>query len=194
LQPPLELIVGLCNPGKRYAKTRHNAGAWLVETLLEQQGASLRAEAKFFGLTSQLTVGAHRCHVLLPTTYMNESGRALKAIMSFYKINPDKILIAHDELDLPPGVARLKHGGGHGGHNGLRDIIDHLSTKEFQRIRIGIGHPPKGEDVVDYVLSTPTRTERSQIETAIAATIEVIPLAIEGQMQKAMHLLHSNMK
>ena len=193
MQASIELIVGLCNPGKRYAKTRHNAGAWLVESLLELQKASLRAEAKFFGLTSHVLLGAQRCHVLLPSTYMNESGRALKAVMNFYKINVEQIIIAHDDLDLPPGVARLKEGGGHGGHNGLRDIIDQLGTKDFKRIRIGIGHPPKNHDqeVVDYVLSPPSRTEKSHIETAIAATLEVLPLVAEGQLQKAMHLLHS---
>ncbi|CAB3269914.1 unnamed protein product [Salmonella enterica subsp. enterica serovar Typhimurium] len=138
----IKLIVGLANPGAEYAATRHNAGAWYVDLLAERLRAPLREEPKFFGYTSRITLEGEDVRLLVPTTFMNLSGKAVGAMASFYRIQPDEILVAHDELDLPPGVAKFKLGGGHGGHNGLKDIISKLGNNpNFHRLRVGIGHP-----------------------------------------------------
>jgi PTH1 family peptidyl-tRNA hydrolase len=185
------LIVGLANPGTEYEHTRHNAGAWFVSTLADDANISLRHNAKFHGLHGTAKVKGHECHLLIPSTYMNLSGQAVQAIANYYKIPTQAILIAHDEIDLPPGVIRLKMAGGHGGHNGLRDIISHLNSREFYRLRIGVGHPGNSKDVTDYVLAAPKKAERVEIDNALKAAEEILPLVMEGQFQKAMQLLHT---
>jgi peptidyl-tRNA hydrolase, PTH1 family len=187
----IALIVGLGNPGAEYEHTRHNAGAWFVSTLAQRDKISLRPHPKFHGIHGIAKVSGHECHLLIPTTFMNHSGQSVQAIANFYKIPPQAILVAHDELDIPVGVTRLKFNGGHGGHNGLRDIANHLNSKEFYRLRIGIGHPGNSNDVVNYVLAPPKKAERKLIDEAIQETESILPLLMEGQFQKAMHLLHS---
>ena len=149
----IKLIVGLANPGAEYAATRHNAGAWYVDLLAERLRAPLREEPKFYGYTSRINLAGADVRLLVPTTFMNLSGKAVAAMATFYRINPDEILVAHDELDLPPGVAKFKLGGGHGGHNGLKDIISKLGNNpNFHRLRVGIGHPGDKNKVVGFVL------------------------------------------
>ena len=184
------LIVGLGNPGAEYADTRHNAGFWWVDTLAQASGTRWSREAKFHGMAGR----AGECWLLKPTTFMNRSGQALAALAQFYKLTPEQILVVHDELDLPPGVARLKQGGGHGGHNGLRDIIERLGSKDFWRLRLGIGHPGDKNQVVDYVLQRPSKDDHVVIMTAITQSLGVLPLIASGEMQRAMHELHSDKK
>jgi PTH1 family peptidyl-tRNA hydrolase len=186
----IQLIVGLGNPGPQYADTRHNAGVWLVEMLAKQAGASFSEQKKFYGLSARVSFQAQELHLLLPTTFMNRSGQAIRALAQFYKIPPEAILVAHDELDLAPGIARIKLDGGHGGHNGLRDTMAHLGTSRFYRLRIGIGHPGQRNQVVDYVLHNPAKAEREQIDAALTKTLAVLPDLIIGDEQKAMRLLH----
>jgi len=188
----IKLIVGLGNPGPEYDHTRHNAGADFVTELARQHGASLSPEAKFFGLTARIMIGSQDIRLLIPTTFMNLSGKAIGAMANFYKIEPENILVAHDELDLDPGVARLKHGGGHGGHNGLRDTIRALgNNKDFARLRLGIGHPGNAKQVVSFVLKKAPQAEQQQIEDAIYATIKVMPSAVKGEWNTAMKELHT---
>ncbi|EFT4034894.1 aminoacyl-tRNA hydrolase, partial [Salmonella enterica] len=164
----IKLIVGLANPGADYAATRHNAGAWYVDLLAERLRAPLREEPKFFGYTSRITLEGEDVRLLVPTTFMNLSGKAVGAMTSFYRIPPDEILVAHDELDLPPGVAKFKLGGGHGGHNGLKDIISKLGNNpNFHRLRVGIGHPGDKNKVVGFVLGKPPVSEQKLIDMAI---------------------------
>lgn len=186
------LIVGLANPGSEYEHTRHNAGAWFVSDIAEDAGVTLRQNSKFKGQYGVVKLHGHECHLLIPSTYMNNSGQAVQAIANFYKIPPAAILIAHDEIDLPPGTVRLKINGGHGGHNGLRDIISHLDSKEFYRLRIGVGHPGNSDMVVDYVLSPPKKTELAAIDKALHAAEGILPFILAGEFQKAMQYLHSN--
>lgn len=153
MSQPIKLLVGLANPGPEYAKTRHNAGAWVVEELARIHNVTLKNEPKFFGLTGRLLINSQELRVLIPTTFMNLSGKAIAALANFYQIKPEEIMVAHDELDLPPGVAKFKQGGGHGGHNGLKDTISKLgNNKEFYRLRLGIGHPGHKDKVAGYVL------------------------------------------
>lgn len=189
---PIQLIVGLGNPGAKYAGTRHNAGAWFVEALAASVGCSLRPALKLHGLHALTTVLSQDCHLLLPTTYMNDSGVSVRAAANYYKIPPEAILVIHDEIDLAPGAVRLKFDGGSGGHNGLKDIISHLQSPQFYRLRIGVGHPGKSEEVVNYVLNPPSKVERENIHAAIADAEEVLPLILEGNFSKAMQRLHSN--
>ena len=186
----LKLIVGLGNPGKQYATTRHNAGAWWLQQLCEQQNITLRAEPKFFGLTGKFALGSASVICLLPTTYMNLSGKAVASIAKYYSIAASEILVAHDELDLPAGKIRLKSGGGHGGHNGLRDLLAHLGTPDFHRLRIGINHPGHKDLVSDYVLQAPNKTEQLAIEQAIAASLSELPNIVMQQFALAMNKLH----
>lgn len=190
-QTPVSAIVGLGNPGPKYAGTRHNAGAWLVEALAREIGQPLREERKFLGLHCKVHWQGQDLHLLVPTTYMNRSGQSAKALADFFKIPPEQILIVHDELDLPPGTARFKHGGGHGGHNGLRDLVRHLGTKDFPRLRIGIGHPGDSNQVVNYVLSNAGKRELVAIEDAIDEACRSLPDAVSGDWAKAMNRLHS---
>ena len=188
----IKLIAGLGNPGAEYRGTRHNAGADFVAQLARNAGVELRADSKFFGLAGQLTLAGHDLRLLIPTTFMNRSGKAVAAIAGFYKILPEEILIAHDELDLPAGSARFKRGGGHGGHNGLRDIIPALgNNRDFQRLRIGIGHPGHASKVTGYVLGAPGPADRQRIDQCIDEAIAALPLLLDGDEVKAMTRLHS---
>lgn len=185
------LIVGLGNPGSEYEQTRHNAGAWFVQALARHAHAPLRLETKFQGLHCSATLFGQECHLLIPATFMNLSGQAIKAVASYYKIPPESILVAHDEIDLPVGDVRLKFDGGHGGHNGLRDTIRHLSSNKFYRLRLGVGHPGNSKLVHSYVLHPPKQPERDLINEAIHQAESVMPLIISGQFQKAMQELHT---
>ncbi|WP_456242956.1 aminoacyl-tRNA hydrolase [Spartinivicinus ruber] len=188
----MQLIVGLGNPGAEYENTRHNAGAIFVEMLARQYGANLRSDKKFSGELGQITIGGQAIRLLIPTTYMNLSGQAVGALANFYKIPPQAILVAHDELDIPPGTARYKQGGGHGGHNGLRDIIAKLGNcRDFARLRIGIGHPGHSKQVVNFVLSKPPQAEQQLIDDAINTAIDTIPEALIGSWSTAVQQLHS---
>ncbi len=189
---PIRLIAGLGNPGAEYEQTRHNAGFWVVEQLAKREGISLSADKKFHGLTGKGRIGGHECHLLLPMTFMNKSGLSVAALASFYRISPAEILVIHDELDLPPGTARFKTGGGHGGQNGLRDIISALgNNKEFHRLRIGIGHPGDKNRVTGHVLGRASKAEQQSIDAVIDEALYVLPDAIGGDMAKAMNRLHS---
>ena len=188
----IKLIVGLGNPGNEYRGTRHNAGADFVEELARQCGVTLQPESKFFGLSGRATLSGHDLRLLIPTTFMNRSGQSVAAIAGFFKIAPESILVAHDELDIPPGTARFKQGGGHGGHNGLRDIIPALgNNKDFHRLRIGIGHPGHASKVTGYVLGAPSQVDRTRIDACIDEAIAALPLALDGDTTKAMTRLHS---
>lgn len=186
---PIQLIVGLGNPGAEYADTRHNVGAWFVETLAEQAGQSWRHESKFHGLICKVTLADQACWCLLPTTYMNESGRAVSAMMRFYKLSPHQVLVAHDELDFPAGKIKFKQNGGHGGHNGLRDLMQHLNN-DFYRLRLGIGHPGNRDHVTPYVLGMPPKSDKEKIDAAISEGLAVLPDIVSGEMDRAMRKLH----
>ena len=190
---PIKLIVGLGNPGVKYENTRHNAGQdWLAQ-LARAEGIILAPEKRFFGDYGQGLLAGHKVHFLIPHTFMNLSGQAVQALCNFYKIDTQHILVAHDELDLPPGTARLKLGGGHGGHNGLRDIINKRSgDKNFHRLRLGIGHPGNAKLVTDYVLKKAPLEERISIDNSMEKAIKTMSDAISGQWQKAMNDLHTN--
>ncbi len=189
---PIRLIAGLGNPGAEYEQTRHNAGFWVVEQLARREGIHLSADKKFHGLTGKGRIGGHECHLLLPMTFMNKSGLAVAALANFYRIKPSEILVVHDELDLPPGTARFKTGGGHGGQNGLRDIISALgNNKDFHRLRIGIGHPGDKSRVTGHVLGRASKAEQQNIDNVIDEALYVLPDAIGGDMAKAMNRLHS---
>ncbi len=188
----IQLIVGLGNPGRDYEETRHNAGAWLVAQLAQQHSCTLSNDSKFSGLTGRINLAGQDIKLLIPTTFMNLSGQAVAALATFFKIPLDAILVAHDELDLAPGIVRLKQSGGHGGHNGLRDIINKFGNQNnFHRLRIGIGHPGSADKVVGYVLNQPTRDERISIDAAIDAALKILPLAVSGQWPRAMNELHT---
>lgn len=185
----LRLVVGLGNPGQKYERTRHNAGFWWVERLARAQRVDPRPERKFHGVVARLTT-PHDCWLLMPQTFMNLSGQAVEALATFYKITPQEILVVHDELDLPPGAAKLKLGGGVAGHNGLKDINARLGP-DFWRLRLGIGHPGQRDLVIDYVLRTPAPEEATLIEQAIDRSLEIWPRMVAGEMEKAMHALHT---
>jgi peptidyl-tRNA hydrolase, PTH1 family len=189
----MKLVVGLGNPGRKYEATRHNAGFWLVDRVARAAGAEFRREARFFGEVAR--VPGAELWLLKPETYMNHSGRAVGALAGFYRIAAEHILVAHDELDLRPGDARLKFGGGLSGHNGLRDIAPALGTQDFWRLRIGIGHPREmtagAQEPVDYVLHPPRGEDRAAIDEAIDKALEVWPLIAAHDMQGAMLKLHT---
>lgn len=188
----IQLIVGLGNPGIEYEQTRHNAGAWFVERVAAAEGVTLAADRKYFGLTGRFRHQGQDVRLLIPTTYMNRSGQAVAALAGFFRIPIDSILVAHDELDMPPGVAKLKQGGGHGGHNGLRDIIAQLGNQNgFQRLRLGIGHPGDSKLVSNYVLGRAPRHEQELIEASIANSLAVLPQILSGDLKTAMQRLHS---
>ncbi|MDX2463549.1 MAG: aminoacyl-tRNA hydrolase [Porticoccus sp.] len=192
MDTPVQLIVGLGNPGPQYEHTRHNAGADFVFALSEFCGITLKSESKFFGKTARVTLEGHDVWLLLPDTYMNLSGKAVAAMAGFYQIPPEAILIAHDELDLIPGTSRLKIGGGHGGHNGLKDTIKALgNNRAFARLRIGIGHPGHASEVVNFVLRKAPQSEQQLINQSIDDAVRVMPLAVKGQWNSAMKELHS---
>jgi PTH1 family peptidyl-tRNA hydrolase len=187
----LKLIVGLGNPGEQYARTRHNAGVWFVSRFANQQGATFKEEKKFFGRTATTLFESQEMRLLLPTTYMNESGKSVRALAHFFKIPPEQILIVHDELDLPTGVIRFKQGGGLAGHNGLRDITQRLGgNQDFNRLRIGVGHPGQKSDVTGHVLGTVSKKDESTIYQCIDEALRLMPLVINGEWQKAMNELN----
>ena len=191
MSSPLGLIVGIGNPGQQYAETRHNAGAWFVRELAASHQGEFREEKKFFGSVSSITLHGRELKMLIPNTYMNESGKAVGALVNFYKIPLKRILIAHDELDLSSGVVRLKKGGGLAGHNGLKDISRYFSgSKEFNRLRIGIGRPDSGLDITGYVLGKPSSGEKVQIDRSIKSALNVLSLMIDGEWEQAMTQLH----
>jgi peptidyl-tRNA hydrolase, PTH1 family len=192
----IQLIVGLGNPGPEYEATRHNAGFWWIDQVCAETSCKLSLEAKFFGQVSRLKIASHEAWLLKPNTFMNASGRSVAALAKFYKIEPENILVIHDELDLPPGEVKFKKGGGHGGHNGLKDIAAHLGTIDFWRLRIGIGHPGaslpnKGEAVINYVLHQPTKDEMQLIEQGIDASTTLLPMLVAGDFEAAMLKLHT---
>ncbi len=187
----IRLIAGLGNPGPDHLHTRHNAGAWLVERFAAQQKHDMSYSRKFHGFTAPLIVDDQPCHLLIPTTFMNLSGQAIFAMANFYNIAPQNILIVHDELDLTPGTARLKFGGGHGGHNGLRDIFNALDSPNFYRLRIGIGKPPVNEEVTHYVLHKPPKAELDGINESIDRSLALMPDILAGKMDAAMKMLHT---
>jgi peptidyl-tRNA hydrolase, PTH1 family len=187
----IRLIVGLGNPGREYETTRHNVGFVWVDELAREQKMHFNIDSKFHGLSARGKVGDDELWLLKPQTFMNLSGRAVGALAQFYKITPAEILVVHDELDLAPGIARLKLGGGHGGHNGLKDIIAQLGSKDFWRLRLGIGHPGERNEVSNYVLGTARLDERDLITDATRASLAVAPLIIAGKLEAAMLKLHS---
>jgi PTH1 family peptidyl-tRNA hydrolase len=185
------LVVGLGNVGARYAGTRHNAGFWYADGLAERLHAGFRADRKAHGELARAQVGARDVRLLKPSTLMNRSGQSVAAVAGFHKIPAAQVLVAHDDLDLPPGTVRIKHGGGHGGHNGLRDVAAHLGTGEFWRLRIGVGHPGSRDAVLDYVLTRPSPEDRRAIESAIEDALDETGRLIEdGDVEAAMNALH----
>jgi peptidyl-tRNA hydrolase, PTH1 family len=187
---PLRIIVGLGNPGPEHLVTRHNAGFWFVDLLARRHSGEFRDYRKFSGETAKINIEGQEIVLLKPTTYMNRSGLSIRQLSDFYKIKPEDILVAHDELDLPVGTVRLKQGGGHGGHNGLRDTIAHIG-ETFWRMRLGIGHPGNKAEVIDYVLTRAPRAEEDLILDAVGIAVDCIPLLLEQGAERAMTRLHS---
>jgi PTH1 family peptidyl-tRNA hydrolase len=181
-QPP-RLVVGLGNPGPEYAGTRHNAGFWLADLIARELGTELRRESRFHGFVGHAREAG--MWILMPQTYMNRSGQSVVALASFYRILPDRILVLHDELDIPPGQLRLKYGGGLGGHNGLKDIAAHLGTQDFWRLRIGIGHPGDRGEVINYVLKPARAEEQAEIDSSLDRVLELWPLIAKGEWERA---------
>jgi len=188
---PTRAVIGLGNPGAKYEETRHNAGFWYVDRLARRFGGQFRAEAKFHGEVCRIQVAGHECWLLKPATFMNRSGLAGSALARFYKIAPEEILVVHDEIDLPPGEIKLKFGGGHGGHNGLRDLIPALGSKDFLRLRVGVGHPGHKDAVVDYVLARASRSDQEAIDAALDRAEDRLADLLEGELAKAMNSLHA---
>ncbi len=188
----IKLIVGLANPGEKYDRTRHNAGAWYVNELARTCGVSLVPDSKYYGLSARVTLQGKDVRLLIPTTFMNLSGKSVGALANFFRIKPEEILVAHDELDMPPGVAKFKLGGGHGGHNGLKDIIAKLANdKGFYRLRIGIGHPGDKNLVSGFVLGKAPASEQNLIDEVIDEAVRATEILFKEDMSKAMHRLHS---
>ncbi len=185
----IRLIVGLGNPGPEYDQTRHNAGFWFVERLAAREGVAFRKESRFLAEACRLRLEGRDLWLLKPQTFMNRSGQSVRQFVDYYHVPPEAVLVAHDELDLPPGTVRLKHGGGHGGHNGLRDLIRHIGA-DFWRLRLGIGHPGHKDQVVDFVLHRPSGEEQRSIDEAIDEALAVLPMIVRGDMQQAMNRLH----
>ena len=189
--PAIRLIVGLGNPGEKYTQTRHNAGFWLVDGLASRFHGTFRLEQKFSAEVARVNIDGPDTWLSKPITFMNRSGLAVRQIADFYKITADEILVAHDEIDLPPGTARLKRGGGHGGHNGLRDITRHFG-EDFWRLRIGVGHPGHKDEVVDYVLGRASKDDEIVINDSLEAAMSVMDLIVAGKHEKAMNQLHAS--
>ena len=188
----IKLIVGLGNPGDKYTDTRHNAGEWLIERLARRFNVSLNPENKFFGKTVRTLLNGKEVRLLVPTTFMNLSGKAVGALASFYRIKPEEILVIHDELDLPAGTAKLKQGGGHGGHNGLKDIVAQLgNNNNFYRLRIGIGHPGHRDLVAGYVLNKPSPADRDALEKVLDEATDCVEIIFKDGMVKATNRLNS---
>ena len=194
--PPvaLKLVAGLGNPGAKHAETRHNAGFWFLDRLAARHRLTFAADPRLFGEQARLQYDDLDIRLFKPATYMNDSGRALQAIMNYYRLAPTELLVVHDEIDLEPGTIRLKLGGGHAGHNGVRDIIDCIGSHDFNRLRIGVGHPGEKERVVGAVLGRPTAAEKKIIDSAIDTALELLPLIMTGEFNKAMNQLHRSDK
>jgi len=188
----IKLIAGLGNPGKDYQAHRHNAGFWFIESLANNMDSKFSSQSKFFGETAICLIGNNKVHLLKPKTFMNNSGQSVKALSSYYSIEPEEILVIHDDLDLTPGSVKIKMGGGHGGHNGLKDTINALNTNEFYRLRLGIGHPGSKNEVVDFVLHPPGKTDLVLIEQAIKEAMDIIEPLVIGDIEQAMKQLHTN--
>ena len=188
----IRLIAGLGKPGPDYAATRHNAGFWFVDELADRLRVSLSPERSYFGMAARTSVAGRPVWLLEPTTFMNLSGKSVAALARFFKIQPDEILVAHDELDVVPGQAKLKFGGSHAGHNGLRDIHAQLGTGDYWRLRIGIGHPGVKSEVVNWVLKKPAPEQRTAIEECIDRTIKAVPALLAGEMDKATLIVHTH--
>ena len=186
----MKLIVGLGNPGSKYEETRHNAGFLLLDDLARSYSASYASEKKFQGDLARTNIGSCDVRLLKPTTFMNLSGESVRAVAGFYRIEANEILVAHDELDIPPGSVKLKQGGGHGGHNGLRDIINHVG-RDFWRLRLGIGHPGDAKKVVSFVLQRAPKSETDLLQNSIDDVVREIPGIVTGDMEKAMQTLHT---
>jgi PTH1 family peptidyl-tRNA hydrolase len=189
--PDIRLIVGLGNPGAQYEDTRHNAGFWFVDEVARLTGATLRPEPRFHGLAARIMLEGPELWLLKPTTFMNRSGQAAAALARFYKITPEQILIAHDEIDLPVGQIKLKYAGGHGGHNGLRDLHAHFGTPNYWRLRLGVDHPGNKDLVVDYVLHAPSKVDRARIDGVIDEACRQLPALLRGEAAAVMNHLHS---
>lgn len=190
-EPGIRLIVGLGNPGPEYEATRHNVGFWLAEAIAEGHGGLFRLEPKFHGLLARVALTGRDLRLLKPATFMNRSGQAVAAVARYFDVAPPQILVAHDELDLPVGALRLKQGGGHAGHNGLRDIINALGSREFWRLRIGIDHPGDKHLVTNYVLGRAPKTDEAAIRKLFPEADAALSDLVDGQFQRAMHRLHS---
>lgn len=196
---PIKLIAGLGNPGRQHERDRHNVGFWLVTQLADQHRVTLSVNSRYHGLVGKFAAPAHGGHgapggeiwLVLPQTYMNLSGKSVGALARFFKIKPEEILVVHDELDFLPGVAKLKLGGGVGGHNGLKDISAAMGSQNFWRLRVGIGHPGDRDLVADYVLSSPSPTDRKAIDEAMDKSLDCMPLVLQGDMTAAMLKLHT---
>ena len=188
----ISLIAGLGNPGPGYAQTRHNAGYWFLDALQRRTVFSYRSETRFRAELADILVGGQKLRLLRPTTWMNESGGPVSAVARYFGIEPAQVLVVHDDLDLPPGIARLKRAGGHGGHNGLRSIFQELGSQDFARLRLGIGHPGSPDDVTDYVLRTPSADDRDAISNAIERTLDFFDGIAAGEWENVMNQLHSS--
>lgn len=186
----IKLFVGLGNPGDKYAATRHNAGFWWIDQLADGTSSQLRLEPGFFGVAGKLA-SKNDVWLIKPTTFMNASGKAVAAIANYYKILPSQILVIHDELDLPPETVKLKKGGGHGGHNGLKDITAALGTADFWRLRLGVGHPGDRSEVVNFVLKAPLKDEQNAINQCIDKSLAIVPQLLNGDFEQAMLKLHT---
>ena len=189
---PLDLIVGIGNPGDAYADTRHNAGIWFLEKMARRHGGIFKYDKKFHGRIASIAIGDRKVRLLVPNTYMNESGKSVNAMVKFFNILPEAILVAHDEIDLPTGKVRLKQSGGLAGHNGLRDISRLMGNSlTFNRLRIGVGHPGNQTSVTSHVLSKVSSSDREMINTCIDEALRVLPIAVSGDWQGAMQVLHN---
>jgi PTH1 family peptidyl-tRNA hydrolase len=187
----IQLIVGLGNPGAEYEDTRHNAGFWWIDAICREYGVTMTHENKFLGRVGRLKLNGKETWLLTPMTFMNASGQAVGAVSRFYRIPAADILVVHDELDLPTGTAKLKYGGGNGGHNGLKDISKHLGVADYWRLRLGISHPGDAREVINYVLHSPSREESMQLQSAIDNTISLLPMLLTGEFETAMLKLHT---
>ncbi|MCU7880051.1 MAG: aminoacyl-tRNA hydrolase [Candidatus Thiodiazotropha sp. (ex Lucinoma aequizonata)] len=192
MNPPIRLIVGLGNPEPDYEETRHNTGFWLVDKLAQQYQQHFQSDSRHHGSVCKLNIQGEEVRLLKPATYMNRSGQSVSSLANYFRISPNQIMVAHDELDLDPGQIRLKIGGGHAGHNGLRNIMSALGSRDFPRLRIGIDHPNDRSEVVNYVLGRPSKIDREAINTAIDNTIDCLDEVVKGELQKAMNRLHSS--
>ena len=189
----IQLVVGLGNPGRDYARTRHNAGFWVVDELARRHGGVFNDERKFHGRVAKATLAAADVRLLEPGTYMNRSGLAVRTLMDYLKLVPEQVLVVHDEIDLPVGALRLKWDGGHGGHNGLRDLHQHLGDK-YRRLRVGVGRPPSKAEGIDHVLERPTRAEQPILDAAVLRAADTVERVLSVGMEKAMLELHSKNK